>query len=268
MNLPAEIRNKIYHECLVSDQKDDQNRPAFYFIASKRRYRHTVTRCTSDEVVRSSNSTHSFRHRRSVYHSKFHAGNAASKSNDGIKPLTTNILATCKAIYAEAGSLLFQQRFIFLDSMALMNFMSECTPQAAAFIRHIEVLDWVQTRSRKNVGYLAISILAAKGTVNLESFVISGTLGHFIQYAWKEPDRMMEIYDRVARKVYKDFYPLLELLGRAKGNVYEGLKVLDIGDATWHTTSARSELNDENSARVLKNSYEKSLKKLIRQNWI
>lgn len=268
MDLPAEIRNKIYNECLVSDQFDDQDRPSFYFLASKKRHRHTVTRCTTDEAVRNSNSTRSFRHRRSVYHSKYGTDNDASEFYDAIKPLTTNILATCKAIYAEAGSLLFQQRFIFLDSMALMNFMSECTPQAAAFIRHIEVLDWVQTRSRKNIGYLAISILAAKGTVNLESFVISGSLGRFMQFAWREPSRMMDIHDRVARKVYKDFYPWLEMLGRAKGNMYEGLKVLDIGDATWHTSSARSKLDDEESARLLKSSYEKSLKQLIRQNWI
>lgn len=78
---------------------------------------------------------------------------------------------------------------------------------------------------------------------------------------------MMEIHDRVARKVYRDFFPWLETVGRAKENMYEGLRVLDIGDATWHSSSARPKLDDEEQARCLNEAYEKSLKKLIRENW-
>lgn len=79
---------------------------------------------------------------------------------------------------------------------------------------------------------------------------------------------MMEIHDRVARKVYKDFHPWLEMVGRAKGNMYEGLRALDIGDATWLRSSAHSKMGNEEEARCLQEAYEKSLKKLIRENWL
>lgn len=111
-------------------------------------------------------------------------------------------------------------------------------------------------------------MLAAKRCMNLQSLVISGSLGWFHDYAWRRPDRAREIYDRVASKVYKDFYPWLETLGRAKGNMYEGLKVLDIGDANWQNSRTKSNVEEWKLEEAsFKAAYEKSLKKLIRKNW-
>lgn len=87
-------------------------------------------------------------------------------------------------------------------------------------------------------------------------------------YTWRPKGRAMEIHDRVARKVYRAFYPWLETVGRAKGNRYEGLKVLDIGNATWRGTSAHPKLDNGEEEKSLKAAYEKSLKKLIRTNWL
>lgn len=266
MDLPAELRNKIYHECLVSEQLDDQGRPSFYFAASRRRYKYTVTRCTRANLA--GLKYRGYRNGLYGFHSICNPEDDASKADDGAKSLTTNLLATCKAVYNEAAPLLFQQRFIFHDSMALMNFMSGCTPQAASLIRHIEVLQWLQTRSRKNVGFLATSMLAAKGCTNLQSLVIAGSLGWFHSYSWRRPDRAREIYDRVASKVYKDFYPWLETVGIEKGNLYEGVRVLDIEDVNWRNARTGSDKDNGKAARSFKAAYEKSLKKLIRENWL
>lgn len=153
-----------------------------------------------------------------------------------------------------------------------MSFMSECTPQAAALIRHIKVKDWLQTRSHKNVGFLAISLLAAKGCVNLESLKIAGSLGYFHTNSWASDQRSIPMHERVARKVYREFYPWLEAVGRVSGNMYEGLAVLNIGNATWNYISPswrtkNDQSQEEEKKTALKAAYTKALKKLIRDNW-
>lgn len=256
MRLPAELRNKIYHECLVSDELDDADHQSFYFLASKRGHRHTVDRCTRENAGAS--------HYYNLYHrynkQPFHRQSDDSSKTSLVKSLSVNLLATCKAIYAEAAPLLYHQRFVFCDTMALMNFMSECKPQTAEHIRHIDILRWLQTRSRKNVGFLAISMLAAKGAVNLQSLRVAGSLGYFSPSHWRDQRRCMTVHDRVARKVYKDFYPWLEAVGRTSGYMYQALAVLDIGHATWASSTYKW---DEDERGNVKAPYEKALKKLI-----
>lgn len=152
-----------------------------------------------------------------------------------------------------------------------MSFMTEHMTQGAHLLRHIQVGDWLQSRSHKNTGFLAVSILAAKGCVNLESLKVAGSLGSFYMNRWTAEQRSVPMQERVARRVYREFYPWLEAVGRASGSMYKGLDVLDIGYATWNRTSANrkpnSGKNQEEEQAALKAAYIKSLKKLIRENW-
>lgn len=264
MELPAETRNQIYRECLVSDQRDEKGRPSFYLHHVRRGHRHTVTRGAWEDE--NTSAWHYHRHRGYNWN---HCDVEAESEAAEVKTLGVSLLATCKAIYAETAPLLYHQRFVFRDGMALIGFMSECTPRAGGLIRNIEILQWLKTRSRKNIGFLAISLLAAKGCVNLNSLEVADALGWFHTYGGLGSERKNQaIHDRVARKVYSDFYPWLEAVGRASGNMYKGLSVLDIGVATWQRSSASAYLDGQEKEASLISAYHKALKKLIRENWL
>lgn len=259
MKLPSEIRNTIYRECLVSHEVKDEPRTALYFLACRRGYRRAVNRSTADVVVNPSHRRPHFAH----HHPRGRSNSEPRNETDPtpvVKPVVVNLLATCKAVYAEAAPLLYHQRFVFHDSMALMNFVSECTPRTAALLRHVEVVRWEHTRTQKQVAFLAMSMLATKGCVNLESLKIAWSL----RYIWRAS---RPIHELVARKVYRDLYPWLDAVGKASGNMYKGLTALNIGDEIWKRSSNLQHLQAR-EADLAAAAYHKELKKLIRENWV
>lgn len=263
MELPAEIRNQIYHECLVSDQLDEEGRPSFYFHHTRRGHRNTVTRGEWEDVDTTARYYCRYRGYGNFGDSK--AGSEVAE----VKPLAASLLAACKAIYAETAPLLYHQRFVFRDNMALIAFISESSPQAAGLIRHIKVLHWLKTRARKNLGFLAMSLLAAQGCVNLSSLEVADSIGWFCgTSSWRPRSDFYAVHSQVARRVYSDFYPWLEAMGRASGDIYKGLSVLDIGTETWKRSYLPWRLDGQDKKKALILAYHKALKKLIRENWL
>jgi hypothetical protein len=152
------------------------------------------------------------------------------------KKLGMNLLALNQAIYNEAAPMVYRQRLIFADTVALLAFASLLSPKTAKLISHIEVLNWNLTRSRKSMGFTAMTMLAAKGVTNLKKLQISCAVGNF--WSWRQDEeRARKVPKRVARKIYRDCFLWLETVGRAKllegASRWAGIDALEISEKNY-----------------------------------
>jgi hypothetical protein len=169
-----------------------------------------------------------------------------------MESLSPGLLATCKQVYCEAASILYAQRIVFADSAAFVSFAGQLSPMAAKALRHLEIRCWTSTRSRKSMGYLGMSMLAAKGAVNLERFSLNCSLGYFDSYSYRRRVKDDSIPKRIARKVYRDCYPWLDAVAAHRlddgetGNMdemYAGIETIMVGKANfqgWVDDTART----------------------------
>jgi hypothetical protein len=178
------------------------------------------------------------------------------------KRLGMNILALNQALYSEAAPMVYRQRLVFADTVALMAFASLLSPRTAKLIRHIEVRDWNLTRSRKSMGFIAMSMLAAKGVTNLEKLHINCTIGYFRSYRRTEQEAT-SVSKRVARKIYRDCFLWLETVGRAKllegESRWAGIDVLDVNEDNFEQYFSSTDALEEG-----KTTFKKELKRLLR----
>lgn len=112
-NLPREIRNIIYHKVLT--------RPGGTFYI-KSVYSNEL--CRSRAILRTEN------HRPSL-----------SEYYNHITACTRNlaILRTSKAVHAEAGAILYGQKIIFNDHVAMQSFLAGLRPSQISLLRHVEL---------------------------------------------------------------------------------------------------------------------------------
>jgi hypothetical protein len=189
----------------------------------------------------------------------------AGKSVD--KKLGMNLLALNQAIYNEAAPMVYRQRLIFTDTVALLAFASTLSPRTAKLIRSIEILDWNLTRSRKSMGFTAMTMLAAKGVTNLEKLRISCLVGSFWSWRRSNGEQADGVPKRVARKVYRDCFLWLETVGRAKlledASRWAGIDVLEISDENYREAlqAGKSEKDAFEEADI---KFRKELKRLLR----
>ena len=178
------------------------------------------------------------------------------------KRLGMNILALNQALYNEAAPMVYRQRLVFADTVALMAFASLLSPRTAKLIRHIEVRDWNLTRSRKSMGFIAMSMLAAKGVTNLEKLHINCTIGYFSSYRRTEQEAT-SVSKRVARKIYRDCFLWLETVGRAKllegESRWAGIDMLDVNEDNFQQYFSSTDASEEG-----KMAFKKELKRLLR----
>ena len=117
------------------------------------------------------------------------------------------------------------------------------------------------------MGYLGMTLLAAKGAFNLERLHINCSLGYFHSWAWRNSNRAQPLPKRVARKVYRDCYPWLEAVGvhratNPEGELNEmhaGIDILEINERNFGPDTV-SEKEREETHR----EYRKELRKLVR----
>lgn len=255
MKLPAELRNKIYEECLTNDD-------AIYITSKQRSFRRVAVRTTPSACTAISG------YRRRTYYRWSHDRQRAEQvpgEGEAFKPLVPNILAVSKTIYDEAVHILYGQPITLTDTRALLDFTTMMTPKTAGMLRDITVLSWCDSRAQKSVNYPAMALLAAAGVVNLERLNLDCKLNYFWSWGYqqgREDDK--PIARRVARKVYRDCYPWLYAVGIAKGDIYGALEVLRISDNNFGASTRREDDEDrEKCLEVARETFESELKKLI-----
>jgi hypothetical protein len=191
------------------------------------------------------------------------AGEAADKK------LGMNILALNQAIYNEAAPMVYRQRLVFTDTVALMSFASLLSPRTAKLIRHIEIQNWNLTRSRKTMAFTAMAMLAVKGVTNLEKLHINCRIGYFSSYCRNE-ERATLVPKRVARKIYRDCFLWLETVGRAKllegESRWAGIDVLDIYEDNYqgYFSYQQPTTKTEDMLGKAETMFKKELKRLLR----
>ncbi|KAF2472720.1 uncharacterized protein BDR25DRAFT_341597 [Lindgomyces ingoldianus] len=253
MSLPAELRNRIYEECLPDMTRtteehrdgDTESKPSIWFYEKQKSYKRTV------EQILASDDEKLLQHAWTSYSNFLQRGTTSSgrlrpvrltEDSDAeddvlvdLKPkrLALSILAVSKTIYAEAAPMLYSQILVFTDTSALMAFASQLSSMTARLLRHIKVQLWISTRSRKSTGFSAMAMLAAKGATELETMHINCSIGHFWSYSWRDKSREQKVPKRVARKVYRECYLWLEAVGRAKGDLRAGVEVLRLCETNF-----------------------------------
>lgn len=121
MDLPAELRNAIYELAL-----------------------------TYPEPIRLRDYEHTARHAVRLTDSKF--SRRCTKSKNKLPKLIPNLLLLNKAIHAESGSILYQNKFIFFNCTAMWHFLQPLSQTTKSWIKKIGLYD---TRGNIAKGYMA-----------------------------------------------------------------------------------------------------------------
>ena len=245
MKLPAELRNRIYEECLTDDEP-------IYITNKERLYRRVARR----DLQWNRNRIRSWEW--------YNANNNNSKGEvqqHKAKSLVPVILAVCKTIYAEAVPILYSQRIVVRDNRALLDFVAALTPRCATLLRDITIMSWCTSNSHKSVNLPAMTLLAARGVTNLTRLNIDCNLGYFRNWSYRRREQATPIPKRVARKVFRDCYHWLIAVGEAKGDPYAALDVLKISERNF--SGYGGEHPKESNKRLMEKA-EKEMKEQLR----
>lgn len=239
MNLPAELRNKIYKYAL-SDQGG-------VFVTSKSKgYRRLAQRCIESEC-------------QSQYNNRwyrYHRNNDSDAENEDEverRSFVPNLLAVSKAIHAEAGSYLYTQHVTVADNYALLAWLTQIGPRHIKMLREITVNQWCGGRAHKSINFPAIAMLTP--ATQLQRLNIACSIGYFSSYSWRN-GRKQEIAHRVARKVFRDCYPFLEAYAQAKDDVDAAVDLVTIDQDNFSMASGNLEKEMD--------SFKKELGRLLR----
>ncbi|KAL1610323.1 hypothetical protein SLS60_001989 [Paraconiothyrium brasiliense] len=276
MSLPAELRNKIYEECLPSPtrlpENYDGNKEAIWLCFKQRRYRRTVDYVPSldqCEIASMQYGDYSASRRAPTQrgHVVHHANNNDDNADSDVEEpevdhriLGVNILSVSKQIYEEAAPMMYAQTLVFTDVNALVAFAATLSPRTAKLLRSIEIRSWQQTRSRRSQGYNAMAMLAAKGVTDLTSLFINCRMGYFRSYSWRNNKRETAVPKRIARKVYRDCHLWLEIMGSVHGDLYKGIEVLKLSGEMFGSETSWDDVKEED-----KTVYKKELRRLLRE---
>ena len=155
LSLPAELRNRIYLECLPPPTKavqlcegEDVDDSAIWFESKQKSFRRTIQYIpslidpTSGQVedrfadlydlYRPPQRLGTGRGRPSAAGAHDQDSDSDSENGDQSTMATTfslNILAVCKQIYEEAAPMIFTRRLVFVDPDALFSFASALSPR-------------------------------------------------------------------------------------------------------------------------------------------
>lgn len=172
-----------------------------------------------------------------------------------------NILAVSKTIHAEAAFLLYSRPIFVADNNALLTFLSQIGPRHSTLLKDITVGSWCDTRSHKSINFPAMALLAQ--TTNLERLDIASPIGYFSYHSWRT-GKPVEIAIKVARHVFRDCYPWLESVGRAKGDIFAAIYLLELSEQNFEqalctTDAAGREKELEKQLEI----YRKELERLL-----
>lgn len=145
--------------------------------------------------------------------------------------LNTKLLAVSKTIYDEASPILYNQMFYLADPFALQSLILSMGPIGAAKLKKLTIMHWsCPPRSTlRGVSLHAFTML--RDVTSLQKLHIKANMDWFAAGKGNykdesvDPERALVI----AKNVYRDSYPLMEVLA-AKGGVEKMMDVVDISD--------------------------------------
>lgn len=177
LSLPPELRNRIYQEALGGPD-------GIYICNTRRGFRRSC------------------------------AGSTDARS---FTPPTTNLLATSQAVYAEAAAVMYGQRLRFEDNRVLLTFLSLLRPATAARLRDVAVADWNSGRTFSCMNVPAMALLS-HASAGLRRLHVETELLRARYYGyWGSHPRAQPLYVLLARKVFRDCYPLLYAIQAQRG---------------------------------------------------
>ena len=160
-----------------------------------------------------------------------------SGSNDEEDPtqsepaaFSPNLLCVSKTVYSEAASFLYGQRIVVADNYALLSFLNQIGRRHMEMLHSITIKEWCGGRSHRSINFPAMTLLAS--AMHLERLIIDCSIGYFSSYAWRG-GKSQELANRVARKVFRDCYPLLEAKVRSKGRIDAGVDLVTLADRNF-----------------------------------
>ena len=254
MKLPAELRNKIYKECLTDEG-------GMYLLPKQSRFRRIVVRSLERDC---DPKWHNRRYQAINNGSESYEDQSATK----MKMLSPQLLAVSQQIYAESAQMLYAQEISFLNTYTMHSFLSGMSPRCAGLLKNLRILSWGDTRGHKSINFPSMALLATCGAVDLNRLSFDTSLGHFWSSSWRN-GRTIPIPDRLANKVYRDCHPWLIAVGREKKDLFAGLEILKISDENFRGCSYRAPgaaqaepiTNEE-----VREGFVEHLKKLLRKN--
>jgi hypothetical protein len=175
------------------------------FVAVQRNKRRCVERVSRDTIGTVSRA-------RSPYQSsKINDGNALPAS------LVPSLLAVNKQIHRESRDTLYSNELVFADTIALYSFMINLGPTSAKHLKKMRLMAWNNGRTSRTYNNACFATMVY--ATNLEKFYIDTSIG-----CYGSPKH-------AAQQVYRNAFPWLEAIGRAKGKYDAAIDVLDVHNA-------------------------------------
>jgi hypothetical protein len=225
MQLPAELRNKVYGYALSAE--------GGVFVTSKSKgYRRLAQRCIGSECEPQFNT------RWQRYYQNQKNNDEEEQEPQERSAFVPNLLAVCKTIHAEAGSVLYSQPITVADNYALLAFLNQIRAKHVRMLRHVTIMQWCGGRAHKSINFPAIAMLSS--ATELRRLSIACKVGYFSTYSWGN-GKKQEIAHRVARKIFRDCYPFLEAYGSVKGDPVAGVDLIEIDDSNFSDSAAAME---------------------------
>ncbi|KAH6642185.1 hypothetical protein C7974DRAFT_384994 [Boeremia exigua] len=196
LQLPAEIRNMIYTYALTDPS-------GIKFVAVQRNRRRCVERVSDKTFNQVSN-----------YRSPYQSNKINSDANERAASLVPSLLATNKQIYQEGCDILYGNELVFADTVALYAFMINLGPGSASHLRKMRLTGWGRGRTSKAYNNACFAVLI--WATNLEKLYIDSTFSYY---------RLPKL---CAQQIYRDAFPWLEAVGRAKKKADAALEVLEV----------------------------------------
>ncbi|ROV96577.1 hypothetical protein VMCG_07782 [Cytospora schulzeri] len=146
------------------------------------------------------------------------------------------ILRTCKEVSAEAKSIMYGQKFSFYQVEALQSFLLRLSPATMALLRHVDITGYINAVSWK---FLPAIFSLLRPATNLDYLNVAdiqdfkhNTAKRILEHPPNAATMTVEEWDallaqQVAREVYSHMYPYLQAAIQEKGaaNVMKTLHV-------------------------------------------
>ncbi|KAH7083929.1 hypothetical protein FB567DRAFT_594441 [Paraphoma chrysanthemicola] len=234
MQLPAEVRNMIYTHALHDED-------SINLVATFKHRRRATERVTEDTADKLSGGYRAY--------SASQINNSLRASQKEVKPLVPSLLAVNKQINSEARDILYANDFIFVDSVALYNFIINVGPVVAKLLQSVRIMTWGYGRALKGYNHSCFAVLA--WATDLKSLYLDRTAG----YA-SSPKRC-------ADQLYRDAFVWLEAVGAAKGSVDAAVDIIQLKEEIfesryWDGTTTRTKDGKEEM-----NLFRETLRKLL-----
>ncbi|KAG6362678.1 hypothetical protein INS49_007771 [Diaporthe citri] len=147
--LPREIRNIIYHNVLTRPD-------GTFFIGTE----YSAKLCRNKAILGNDRPN-----ARSLSPSPF---TSTDPNQDAASTRNLALLRTSKAVYAEAGAILYGQKLMFANLVALQSFLAGLRPSQISLLRHVALAH--NREYQRQVTFMTSVFALLAGADNLETF--------------------------------------------------------------------------------------------------